>query len=259
VPPSAPPHIVRVNKKKQFSSDSLPPPALNQLASLFKSLPWYRDRWSHKKFRRAILQTLHSDAPGGLILLGPNIPVTPPPPFPEHFEPIELGASDQRLKILSGEEPTREELRNRRAAWVVLPGLVLLVLAGIIAAFTRARPPVHILIPILVVFGSFAALATTAIRWVVGLRGRWYLLPAAVAILVRRKKPPLTLLTRFDTCAIIRYVNAGKTVVLALELISPPLTRKMIAITHREAISFLAAWQSPHPPPEPNELSELPA
>lgn len=257
-PPAAPPHIVSVDNKKNFTSSTLPAPALNRLASVFKSIPWYRDRWSHRTFRRALLHSLHTDAAAGLVVLGPGVPFTPPLPFTEAFEPVELGAADERLKILSGDAPTRQEVQTRRALWVVLPGVALLFLAGAIAAYIRARPQIQVLAPIAIFFAIVIATLAATIRWALGWRGRWYLLPAAVAIIYRRKKPPLKLLTRFNTCALIRYVNAGKTVVLALELLSRDSTRSMTSITQREAVSFLAAWQSPHAPPDPDELTELP-
>ncbi len=258
-PSSALPHIVLVDKKKQFSSPTLPIAAINRLAAVFKSIPWYRDRWSHRTFRAALLGTLRTDAPAGLVVLGPGMPFEPPPPFTEAFEPIELGAGDERLKVLSGDTPTRQELLTRRTLWVVLPGAALLAIAGLIAAFIRARAQIQAMMPIFIMLAIGVALVASAVRWVARWRGRWYLLPSSIAVIDRREKPPLKLHTRFNTCAIIRYVNAGKTVVLALELLSEPSKRRMRAVTQREAVSVLAAWQCPHPPPELDELTELPA
>jgi len=251
-----PPHIVRVDQKKQFSSESLPTPALNHLASVFKSIPWYRDRWSHNKFRQALLQSLKTDAPGGLILLGPGLRFETPPPFTELFEPIQLGTADDRLKTLSGEVPTREERINRvvirvfTAFGVVLFGCIVLALMRGMSQYLLIR---------LIAVAAGAGLLAFTIRAIVRWRSTWYLLPAAVAIVSHRRNRPLTLVTRFDACAIIRYVHTGKTVIRMLELISQAGKRRSTPVSEREAASFLAAWQSPHSPPKADQLNELPA
>lgn len=253
---AATPHIVRVGRRAQFSSATLASAALVRLVAGWKSCPWYRDRWNWRGLAAAVAATQAAEAPGGLVLIADRVPFDNPPPFAEFFEPIPLGSWDRRLKTLSGEAPTRQERGNRIALWIV--GVIVAVLL-VPLALAIIRHGWHL--ASVLMLGNIV-LAAAVIALVVALRnlaGRWYLLPGAVAIVRRWKQGPdrLLLLTPRDAWATIRYVSTGKTVVLVVELRPPTGRRLHTTVSEREAISFLAAWQSPHPPPTRAQLAEL--
>ncbi len=91
------------------------------------------------------------------------------------------------------------------------------------------------------------------------LGGKWFLLPGAVAIVRARGRPSerLVLCTRRDSCVAIRYIRSGKTTVLVAEVWLADGRSRRRAVSEREALSLLAAWQSPLPPPARERLGEL--
>ena len=254
------PHIVRIDRKKNLSSDTLVPADLQRLESAFRSAPWWRDRWTNRIFRAAALGIARER--GGLALIGPGMSFDNPPPFGEFFEPIEiargLGDNSDELKTLSGPTPTRQERISQVFIWILwLAGLVLII--GMIVAFFRGLPTRAVLG--LAGAGVLFALIMMLVVVIHRLAGRWYLLPGGIAIVRRPARrgqaPRVTVLSRAETCLALRYVSNGKTVTLKLELWTPLAKRLERPVSEREAISVLAAWQSPHRPPPDERLQEL--
>jgi len=253
---AVPPRVVTVASNWVCASSTLPSPAVDQIEAALRAAPWYRDRWSLKAFRRTLAETMRQSAAGGLILVGPRVRLEVPPPFEHLFEPIQIGAGDERFKTLSGEKPTRQERMNRIAVWILAPvGLAVLMTLGFILWIGAPRRIAAMIFAI----ATGAALLAFVARHTVDIFKTWYVLPGSIAIVrrFRRRRERLTILSRFNACAILRYVHAGKVVLLMLELITLDGRREAIAVTEREAISVLAAWQSPHPPPTPAQLREL--
>lgn len=246
-----------VDRKGSFSSATLGPDAIALLQTAFKSGRWYQDRWSRRECLDAAHAVRDRSASGGLVLVGPGMHFEPPPPFPEHFEPIELGAADEQLRTLTGVTPTRQE---RQIRWILLiVGAALFALIAPFVAIAALGGAYRIVLIVVGVAGGCVGLVL-GIVWLSKFGSSWYLVPGGVAVLKRLGKSPhrLQLRTRYDSLATFRYVSNGKTTMLVLELWRPgerkPLRR---AVSDREAVGFLAAWQSPHPPPSIAQLREL--
>src|SRR5262245_52586465 len=111
-------HLIRVDRRWNFTSDTLDPAELGQLEAVSRSSRWYQDRWALSAARDAALALLAPDRPG-LVLLGPKLQFDVPPPFPDMFEPIALdgpyGDSTGPIRALSGSAPTRQERKLRMA------------------------------------------------------------------------------------------------------------------------------------------------
>lgn len=258
--PSAPPgraHVVQADRRYRCTSETLPPAALEPLERVLRPWPWFGDRWWKRTVRDAASDLLRTAARGGVAIVGPRMRFQIPSPFEAAFEPIRLGTNDPQLRTLGGDAPTRQERAARVGLWV-LAGLGLVLAAPVvIAAFFRALPR-RAALTVLGAIGA-AALGVLVGVQLSRLGAAWFLLPGAVAI-VRRRRPVgerLTLCTRFEYWALLRYVSTGKTVVLVLELRSAEGRSFRRPVSEREAISFLAAWQSPLPPPPPERLVEL--
>jgi hypothetical protein len=249
-------HVVQVDRRLNCASATLAPAALQRLEAALRASTWYRGRWSRREFRQTVMDILRSDAAGGLAVVSPRLGIEAPAPFVEFFEPIELGAGDAQLKTLSGDAPTRQERVHR---WLLLvlaaAGLGVLGPFFVVLLFGGAYRIVMTIVLLLAANGAiiFVAAALTSVL------ETWFLLPGAVAVRRNRGRPQdrLTLLTRYDTFALLRHVAAGKAVILALELWSADGRKRRRAVSDREAISFLAAWQSPLPPPTREQLAEL--
>jgi hypothetical protein len=254
------PHIVHVDRKKNFTSSTLAPDVMQRLESAFRAVPWWRDRWADRRVRDTALAIVREL--GGLVLIGPGMRFENPEPFNELFEPIEiarpLGDETERLKTLSGAAPTRQE----RITWFLaifgwVAGVALIVL--MILALFRGLP-----IRIAAVFGGAFALVICTLGLVVTLQrlgGRWYLVPGGLAIVrrpIRRGQPArVTVLSRADAGLTYRYVSSGKTTILVLELWTHLGKRFRRSVSEREAMSVLAAWQSSQAPPPDERLQEL--
>lgn len=255
-PSPAPTHVVHSDRRRRFLSATLPAGALARLETAFRSGPWYLDRWSRRKFRQAAAEVLASEAREGLILLGPRLPFDAPPPFGEFFEPIELGARDGQLRLLSGSAPTRQERQVRIVAYVLGIPLAIALLGALLLVLRRgSMRVVAVFCGVVLLVGS----VVFGVQMLSRLGGRWFLLPGAVAIARPRGggSGRLALCTRRDTCVLVRYVSTGKSTVLIAELWPADGRRWRRAMSHREAIGLLAAWQSPLPPPERERLGEL--
>ncbi|MEP0845215.1 MAG: hypothetical protein HRF50_00180 [Phycisphaerae bacterium] len=248
--------IVLVDRRRRCASAGLPAAALARLENALGRGVWFGDRFARKTFRAAALETLRREAPGGLAIIGPGIHFDVPPPFSEHFEPIQLGAADAQLKTLSGAAPTRQE-RYAGVSLALAGAIVALVLTMMLLPTIRTGNLRLIGAPLFAVATIGLTLAI-----VFGLRrlaGTWYLLPGAVAV-VRAFGPRaerLALRTRLDSCLVLRYDRAGKTVGLYAELLSERARILRTRVSEREALSLLAAWQSARPPPAPQQLQEL--
>lgn len=253
-------HVVHVDKKKVFSSTTLSSDALRLMETAFRAVPWWRDKWTAKTFRDAVRQ-VHREH-GGLVLLGPSIKFDVPPAFSEMFEPIEIGTGlrddGERLKVLSGDAPTSQERWRRVGIGIAVAFAVVFVsIFGIL--FLRGMPQRALYI----VFGVFGfnAMVVFGIFALQKMGKRCFLIPGGIAMLrrpVRRGQPPrITVLSRADSCMVIRYVHQGKTVVLTLELWTPARGKVTRAVSEREAMSVLATWQGSATPPTDDKLMEL--
>lgn len=253
-------HVVCVDKKKKFSSATLPSDALLRLETAFGSGSWWRDKWTAKGFRAAARDVLREH--GGLVLIGPSVKIEVPPPFSEMFEPIEistgLGDDRERLKTLSGEAPTREERWRRVGRWAA--GFVgVTILALITFAYLRGMPSRAISIVMLMLAGIGLVVWGVHVRR--GHGGRCFLVPGGVAMVrrpLRRGQPPrVTVLSRDDSCMVIRYVHQGKVTVLKMELWTHAGRTVSRSVSEREAMSLLATWQGGMKPPDDSKLMEL--
>jgi hypothetical protein len=257
---AAGPHIVRIDRKKNFKSDTLAPDDIARLEGAFRAVRWWRDRWTDRSFRAAAMEIVRER--GGLALVGPGMPFDNPPPFAEFFEPVEIargfGSETEQLKTISGEKLTREERIGRIVSLLAWPaGIALIVL--LLVAYFRGMPA-----RAAIFLAGMAMLITVVMVLVVRLQrlgGRWYLLPGGLAVVrrpVRRgQSPRVTVLSRNDTCLAFRLVSNGKTVMRIMELWTPLRKRLHRSVSEREAISVLAAWQSPQKPPPDERLQEL--
>ncbi len=253
-------HVVRVSRRKQFSSGTLSAAGLGRLEAAFRVGPWYRDRWVCRQFREAALHELEADGAGGLVLIGSGLSFDTPPPFVERFEPVPLadflGETSEQLKVLSGPAATREE-RIRRYILIAVGVLAVVGAAALLAGHLRGLPPA--LIPVTI---GMAVLIAVIINLALALQrfwGRWFLVPAGIAIVggLHHKRGQVTLLTRWNSYAYLRLVHTGKTVLLMLEVVARSGRRYRRNVSEREALGFLAAWQSPQPPPLVGQLQEL--
>jgi len=253
-------HIVLVDRRRNFTSTTLPPDGAAELESAFRAVPWWRDRWSHSNFRAAARRALARH--GGLALLGPGTRLEPPPPFTEMFEPIEVaggfGAERRRLRVLSGDALTRQE-RFNQLFW---PIGALLGLVVISAAFVFPRLVMHPAVSVATVgvvlaLGVVFSIISAVRRW----SGRWFLIPGAIAAVRRPARPGrparITVLSRRDTVLVLRLVSTGKSTMLIMELWAPAGRILRRAVSEREALGVLAAWQSPLDPPPDERLQEL--
>lgn len=253
-------HVVHVDKKKKFSSATLPSDALLRLETAFGAGSWWRDKWTAKAFRAAARDVLREH--GGLVLIGPSVKFEVPPPFSEMFEPIEIstGLSDdrERLKTISGEAPTREERWQRVGKWIaVFFGFLGVLMLWVAYLHGMPKKAVMILVPMMA--GIF--LLTFGIISLVRLSGRWFLIPGGIAMVrrpIRRGQPPrVTVLSRRDSCLVLRYVHAGKVTVLTAELLTHSRKTVSRALSEREAVSLVATWQGEATPPDDSKLMEL--
>jgi hypothetical protein len=253
-------HVVCVDKKKKFSSATLPSDALQRLETAFGAGSWWRDRWTAKAFREAARDVLREH--GGLVLIGPSVKFEVPPPFSEMFEPIEistgLGDDRERLKTISGEKPTRQERWIQVGNYIAVFFVSLLpILMGLV--YLRGLPKVAIGILVLTIAGT--GLLVWLIVALSRLGGRCFLVPGGVAMVrrpLRRGQPPrVTVLSRADSCVVFRYVNQGKTVVLKMELWTHAGRTVSRAVSEREAMSLLATWLGEMTPPDDDKLMEL--
>lgn len=236
----------------------MPASALEQLEQQYRSAGWWRNRWGQRRFREASLALLRSAAPDGLVLVGPNLGFEIPQPFSEFFEPIEFGVRDDQWQVLSGEHPTRHERVRTIALWV-WGGILFVAFIPFAVSILFAQRISHVFG---VLFFAFAGttIFTLAIVWLSKiLHGKWFLLPGAVAIVRGRRDGTggVELLTRLDSLALIRWVSNGKSSTLVLELQRSDREKYRRPVTDREAISFLASWQSPLPPPAAEQVREL--
>lgn len=252
-------HLVQIDRRRRFTSATLPEAARARLEAAYLSGRWWRDRWTSRGFRDAVRDANREQ--GGLILLGPALPFEPPPPFAEWFEPVEVGAgtgSDvEALKTISGVKQTREE-RQRRLANLLA---VIAIGAGLVLLAFSFSPRMPRIAPLLLLgLTSFVALvvflAVKAQTW----RGRWFVVPGGLAVVRRpaRRGGPMriTVLSRADSCLAFRYVSTGKTTILFAEVWTHAGRIVRRAVTSREAMSLIAAWSSPHAPPDDDRLVE---
>ncbi len=253
-------HVVRVDRRKGFSSGTLDGPAVERLQSAFGATRWWRDRWAARGFLDAARDVMRQE--GGLAILGPGMSFDVPPPFSEMFEPIEigrgLGYERERLKVLSGEAPTRQEKLGRIG--MVIGGVVAVAMGAFLLVSTWGGIRVEGVLGI----GGFLAVIAIVIALVVALQrrsGRWFLIPSGIAVVRRPPRPGhpprVTVLSREDTTAVFRWVSTGKTTVLYLELWTHAGKRFRRPVSEREAISVLAAWQSRQSAPPDERLQEL--
>lgn len=247
-----------MDRAGRFSGPTLPADVLERLERQFRSAGWWRDRWRQRGFRDLSREILRTAAPDGLVIVGPNMGFSIPPPFHELFEPLEFGVSDDQWQVLSGDPPTRHERIMQIALWAwsaVLLGCLVPIVTWIIFAGQIPRTMSYL-------FGVFAGipLFTLAIIFLVKtLHGKWFLMPGAVAVIRGRpgRGGRAELFTRLDSVASIRWVSNGKSSSLVLELHRSGQDKRHRPIRDREAIAFLAAWQSRLPPRATDHVQEL--
>jgi hypothetical protein len=252
--------IVQIDRDRKFLSPTLSGPALERMASAFRSASRWRDRWKNANFQAAVRDVLHES--GGLILFGTEMPFQAPPPFNEMFEPIEIGSgrggNAADLDVLS--EDSQASLRRLMwLRWGIAGFGILLAVVPIL--FIRInRIPVHA-ISIVVLAFALCGMAVFALTLFVPNRDRWFIIPGALAIqhrpTRRNRDPGVTVLTPKNACLILRHVESGSTVTLVLELWSSDESIYRCAVTERESMGILAAWQSSHAPPTEDRLREL--
>ncbi len=249
-------HLVRVDRRRNCESATLAASALRRLEAALQPFPWLSDRWTRPALRAAAFETLRSEAASGLALIGPGMHFQPPPPFVEVFEPIQLGTNDDQLKVLSGDAPTIQEKRR----WIVVVVLVVTALVCVVPfAVMLMRGAAGRAVQLFSLFAGLLVLTFGLVLAAQRIFQRWYLLPSAVAVVrpYGSEERRLVLFTRTDAYALLRYVHTGKTTVLVLELRSLDGRRCRRPVSEREAMSFLAAWQSPLSPPPLEQIRAL--
>ncbi len=249
-------HVVLADRRDRLTSPTMPASALAKLQSALQGVPWYRTRWTHPKFRQAALGLLQSEIPEGFLIDATHGRLNAPPPFVEPFEPIELGENDPQLKTLSGAAKTSEEKSQTLALWILsLTGAAILSTI-VFSAFVAGRGRFAGFVLMAAIMG--VAIAVGLVMTSMSFRPEWYLVPGGVAIVraAGGKKPPVTVFSRQNSVVVFRYVSTGKSTFLNCELWSDSAGESR-AVSQREAISLMAAWQSPRLPPTAEELREL--
>ncbi|MFN0137202.1 MAG: hypothetical protein ACKVS9_13925 [Phycisphaerae bacterium] len=255
--------FVYADPKGVFTSPTLSLAGLQRIQEAYRRVPWYRDRLASATFRREVGQIEAEFAPSGLVFLVGKLPFEVPPAFHEFFEPIELKLvrfasqlADDPMQMLSGEAPTRQERFARVGGYIIVATLAAIFLPIAITLLVGGQYRV-----LATIFGALAAnfALIVLILWLARFAGRWYLIPRGVVIrrsfgLARRRT---IVRDRRDTIAMLRYVHTGKSHHLNLDLWSPAGRRWSRPVSEREAISFLAAWQSRREPPTREQLQEL--
>lgn len=259
--PAQRPHLISIDRRGNFTSPTMPPALLQQLQAVFMKRAWWLDRWSARAFREATSAMAATGGPASTVFISTGVKLDPPPPFDEFFEPIPFevdfdGGLTTRLRDLSGQKPTREE-RMRPIGVFVVACIVLAACGGLAFAMFQTHS-IRILFGVLAMVaiqGLIVALIVALLR----LRGKWHLVPGGVAIVRRYARPMrrLTLLTPRDATASLRYVSTGKTVILTLTLWTRDGQRYSTGVSQRQALAFLATWQSTHPPPTERQLREV--
>lgn len=243
-----------------MASATLPAAALAQLETAFRAGPWLLDRWSRRRFRHSAGRLLHVAAPGGLVVIGPGTGIEAPSAFAERFEPVLLtGGMDDRseqLMLLAGSKTTRED-RARRVLAVVVTLMAVVLTAGFVIGLLHgmalsALALIGVWVFLMLAVGSL-------VIWIRRLGGRWFVVPGGVAIIggPGRHRDELRLFTRHDAAVLLRMIRTGKTHTLSLELVTRGARARRRPVSQREALAFLAAWQSTQPPPTPEQLQEL--
>lgn len=257
---SKPTHIVKVDRRKVFASDTLPAEQLVRLEAAFRAGRWWRDRWADREFRSEARRVMREC--GGLVLIGPGVSFEIPAAFDEFFEAIEVATpamyKDDRLKTMSGEAATKEE-RIGRVMVAIAAFVVVALVAGLIIGYFFGIPFMAykaIGISMIVMFGV-VLLVTHLIR----LRARVYLVPGGLAVVrrpARKGMPPrITVFSRDDSCLVFRLVSTGKTVVMMMELWTPAGGKVARAVSQREAMSAVAVWKSAQAPLDDDRLVEV--
>jgi len=255
------PHLVWIDRRGEFSSPTMPAALVQRFQSVFRRRSWWLDRWSARTFRDAVSAELPREAPSGAVFISTGVKLDPPPPFDEFFEPIPFelafgGDLENRLRDLSGQKPTREE-RMRPVGMFIVGLVALLTCGGLAFAMFQSHSIriVFIVLAMVLLNGLILAIIFALLR----LRGKWHLIPGGVAIVRRYARPMrrLTLLTPRDAVATLRYVSTGKTVILTLTLWTYDGKRYAAGVSQRQALGFLAAWQSSHPPPSERQVREV--
>lgn len=247
-------HVVRAEPGSKFSSPSLDWKVVRELESSFKT-PWWLDGWSRRAFRSAAVEIMRRSAPDGLVFIGRRMSFETPPPFTDAFEPIELGAGDPQLKTLSGDAPTKEERANR---WIfgILGVFGALTIIWVVIAVFRKFPP--LIIPIILGPMALVVCIIFLVSVLEKMTAKWYLVPGGVVIVKSGAgRDRMAFFTRLDSCAVVRMISTGKSAMRALEVWSATQKLRRRRVSEREALAFLAAWQSPLPPPEPDRLRDL--
>lgn len=254
-------HIVRVDRRKNFTSSSLPADLTECLEGAFRRVPWWRDRWADRGFRSTALG-IARDFGCGLVIFGPGRMFEVPPAFDRFFEPIELfgglGSNTAALKTISGDKPTREESLGRYSlailALLAICGAVLFLI-GYLRGF-----PARAALPVLLVF-AIIPVVFFGVRALRGIGGRWFLVPGGIAIFrrpLRSGRPPrITLLTPANSFLMFRYISNGKTVMLVMEVSTLAGLRLRRTVSEREGMSVVASWRSNVTPPADEQLEEL--
>lgn len=251
------PHIIEIDRRRNISSRTLDAGSLARLESALRSAKWWQDRYVAREFISALLSVHQSISSGGLAVLAAEVGFSAPSPFVEPFEPIQLGRRDPQLRVLSGADNTKQEKQMLVVGWVLtVVGLGVAIWLAVAYLMGRGR---H--------FGLIFAILFVATPAVCGLvvalqtlGKRWYLVPSGVAIIGGRGpdgRQRLEMCTRLNSVPVFRMVSTGKTTILMVEMLRIDGRRFRKAVSEREALSLLAAWQSPLDPPPAEQLAEL--
>lgn len=253
-------HIVRVARDKSLASETLSADQLGGLASTFRAVRWWRDRWSDRAVRTEARRVMREN--GSLVIIGSGVRFDIPQPFDEFFEAIEIArattGNDERLKTISGEAPTRQERVLEVFKWIGY-SIGILAVVGLMIGFFFGFP-----------FRAFLSIGLSGlaigvtfllVALLVRLRDRFFLVPGGVAVVrraARRGRPPrITVFSRTDSCLVYRIVSTGKSSVLCFELWTHLGRVVRRAVSEREAISLLAVWQSAQAPLEDDRLEAM--
>ncbi|MDX2198828.1 MAG: hypothetical protein SF069_07635 [Phycisphaerae bacterium] len=244
------------DRRNRLTCATLDSAVLSKLQAVLSAPPWYRTRWTHPRFREGAHELLRSEIPEGFLIDATHGRLNAPPPFVEPFEPIELGENDPQLKTLSGAAKTSEEKSQTIALWILSIAGAAIFSAIVFSAFAAGRGRFAGFVLMAAIMG--VAITVGLVMTIMSFRPEWYLVPGGVAIVraAGGKKPAVTIFSRQDSIVVFRYVSTGKSTFLMCEMWSKSASESR-AVSQREAISLMAAWQSPRLPPTAEELREL--
>ncbi len=189
-----------------------------------------------------------------IVLLDKGVKLDVPPPFHDHFEPINLGSRDPQAQMISGVSPKpRIILAWLSATLSIIP--LIVVISLIVARGWRPRFSREFI----AMFGSFLLMICIHAVWLVLFGARWFVIPRGMAIheTLWWGRHRLHVLNPSEVVACIRMDTRSDSPRLVLELWRGSFKTWSTGISESDALAFLAAWQGTHPTPKESVVLEF--